>query len=184
MAELIRSLRANARYLRALLRRFRGSILAGSLLFLGGPLFFVWRYRSPEGDRLRFGEALHHVYFLLFGQPSLPYVDDVWVEAVTLLIPPVGIAVVVDGVVRFAYLYFARHRADKEWIEVIASMLEDHVVVCGAGRVGYRVTQQLRALGRDVVVIEKREDAAFVQVLRDMKVPVLIDDTRSCWVTR
>jgi len=179
MAELIRSLRANARYLRALLRRFRGSILAGSLLFLGGPLFFVWRYRSPEGDRLRFGEALHHVYFLLFGQPSLPYVDDVWVEAVTLLIPPVGIAVVVDGVVRFAYLYFARHRADKEWIEVIASMLEDHVVVCGAGRVGYRVTQQLRALGRDVVVIEKREDAAFVQVLRDMKVPVLIDDTRS-----
>ena len=174
-----RRLRAHLRYLAALVRRFRGSIAAAGALFLLSPLLFVWRYRTPEGARVGWGEALHHVYFLLFGQPSLPYIDDALIEAFNLLIPPVGIAVVVDGVVRFAYLYFARHRADKEWIEVIASTMDGHVVVCGAGRVGYRVTQQLLALGQEVIVIEKREDAAFVQVLRDLEVPVLIDDTRS-----
>jgi Trk K+ transport system NAD-binding subunit len=51
--------------------------------------------------------------------------------------------------------------------------------VCGAGRVGYRVVVQLRSLGKDVVVVEKREEAAFVAVLRDEQVPLLIDDIRS-----
>jgi Trk K+ transport system NAD-binding subunit len=34
-------------------------------------------------------------------------------------------------------------------------------------------------MGKDVVVVEKREDAAFVSALRDENVPLLIDDTRS-----
>src|SRR5690606_22692423 len=92
-----RRLRAHSRYLLALLRRFRGSLVAALALFVVGPLFFVWRFRDPEtGGRVVFGEALHHVYFLLFGQPSLPYVDDWLLEAGTLLIPPLGILVVVD----------------------------------------------------------------------------------------
>jgi len=62
---------------------------------------------------------------------------------------------------------------------VIAETLKGHIVVCGAGRVGYRVVAQLRALGKDVVVVEKREEAAFVAVLRDEQVPLLIDDIRS-----
>ncbi len=34
-------------------------------------------------------------------------------------------------------------------------------------------------MGKDVVVVEKREDGAFVSVLRDEQVPLLIDDIRS-----
>lgn len=170
---------AHLRYLRALLRRFRTTLVLAAGLFLLGPLLFELHYRGPGGTRVSFGEALHHVYFLLYGQPSLPYVDDWVVELLNVVIPPVGIALLADGVVRFAYLFFARHRSDKEWIEVIAESMKGHVVVCGAGRVGYRVVEQLRAMGREVVVIEKNEDAAFVTVLRDEQVPVLIDDTRS-----
>ena len=62
---------------------------------------------------------------------------------------------------------------------MLAESLKGHVVVCGAGRVGYRVTLELIKLGRDVVVVERREDAQFVQVLRDSGVTVLIDDIRS-----
>lgn len=169
----------NLRYLRALSRRFRVTLFLVPLLTLFCPLLFQWRYVQPGHPPLSFGRALHHVYFLFFGNPSLDYVDDWLIEALNILIPPVGIAVVVDGLVRFAYLFFARHRSDKEWIEVIAESLKDHVVVCGAGRVGYRVVTQLRAMGRDVIVVEKHEDAAFVSVLRDEDVAVLIDDTRS-----
>ncbi|MCE9673392.1 NAD-binding protein [Myxococcus stipitatus] len=174
-----RHLRANLRYLRALVRRFRTTLVLAALLFLGGPLLYHWRYRAPDGDALSFGEALHHVYFLLYGQPSLPYVHDWLIELANVVIPPVGIALVADGVVRFAYLFFARHKNDKEWIEVVTETMKGHVVVCGAGRVGYRVVAQLREMGKDIVVVEKREDAAFVSALRDENVPLLIDDTRS-----
>lgn len=174
-----RRLGANLRYLFALIARFRVTVIIGTLLFGVAPLLYYWRVALVTGEQIAYGQALHHVYFLLYGEPSLPYVDDVLLEALNVLIPPVGIALVVDGVVRFAYLYFAKHRSDKDWIAVMSKSMKDHVVVCGAGRVGYRVAQELTALGREVIVIEKREDAAFVGVLRDSGIPVLLDDIKS-----
>lgn len=167
------------RYLSALAARFRRTLVAAGVLFGLAPLLFVWRYEGPGGERISFGYAFHHVYFLMFGQPSLPYVDDVLLEVMNLALPPVMFVVIVDGVVRFAYMYFAKHRNDKEWIEVVAQGLKGHIVVCGAGRVGYRVATRLLSLGEDVVVIERNESAAFVGLLRDGGVPVLIDDVRS-----
>lgn len=161
------------------MKRFYVTFLLAAALYGPLPLLFVAIYRGPAGERISFGEALHHVYFLVFGQPSLPYVDSVPVEALNFLIPPFGIAIVVDGIVRFAYLYFAKHRSDKEWIAVISQTMSGHVIICGAGRVGYRVATQLLALEQDVVVVEKKEEAAFVGSLRDMDVPVLIDDLKS-----
>ncbi len=167
------------RYLRALAARFKITFVLAAALFGLVPLVFRALYRGPAGDRIGFGEAFHHVYFLMFGQPSLPYVDNFVIELLNVLVPPFGIAVIADGLVRFAYLYFAKHRSDKEWIEVTAGALKNHVVICGAGRIGYRVCQQLLQMGREVVVVEKNESAAFVSVLRDAGVPVLIDDTKS-----
>ncbi|OJT27573.1 potassium transporter TrkA [Archangium sp. Cb G35] len=173
-----RRLAMNLRYLFALLRRFRTTVLMAVLLFGCMPMVYRWRFVAPDGHGVSLGKALRHVYFLLYGQPYLD-VDDSLLMFLDMVIPPVGIAVLVDGVVRFAYLFFARHRQDKEWFEVIAETFKGHVVVCGAGRVGYRVVVQLRSLGMDVVVVEKREEAAFVSVLRDEQVPLLIDDIRS-----
>jgi voltage-gated potassium channel len=170
---------AHLRYLRALAVRFRLTLLLAAVLFVATPALFVLQWVGPNGERVQYLQALHHVYFLLFGQPSLPYVDHAGWEALNLLIPPVGLATVVDGAVRFAYLFFARHAGDKEWIEVMTETLRGHVVVCGAGRVGYRVVEQLLALGQEVAVVDKREDAAFVATLRDLHVPVLVDDLRS-----
>jgi Trk K+ transport system NAD-binding subunit len=163
------------RYAKAVARRFRLTLVFAAIWFGFFPLIFVFRYPEP----ISFGKALHHVYFLLFGQPGLEYVDDWLLEPLNLLIPPLGLAVVVDGVVRFSHLFSARKRADREWIEVLAESLKGHVIICGAGRVGYRVAQELVRLGRDVVVVEKRADAPFAQVLRDLGVAVLIDDIRS-----
>jgi voltage-gated potassium channel len=170
---------ANLRYLWALLRRFRVTLSLALVLFVVFPAVYQLNYVTPEGQAISYGRAFHHVYFLLFGQPSLEYVDNLLIEVLNLLIPPFGIAVVVDGIVRFAYLYFAKHRSDKEWIAVISQTLKDHIIICGAGRVGYRVALQLLQLSKEIVVIEKNEQATFVQVLRDMKVPVLIENVKS-----
>ncbi len=166
------------RFMRALLARFRLTLLLTGVLLGLVPILFRALYMAAGGARISLGQAVHHVYFLMFGQPSLEYVDSVAVELMNLLIPPLGVAVVVDGVVRFAYLFFAKHRRDKEWIEVMSEVMQDHVIVCGAGRVGFRVTEQLRALGHPVLVIEKHEAATFVGLLRDMEIPVLIEDIR------
>ena len=174
-----RSLTAHLRYLVALLARFRVTVILGTLLFLVAPLLFRLLYVGPAGERIHYGEALHHVYFLLYGQPSLPYVEIPALEALNLFIPPFGIVVLIDGLVRFAYLYFAKHREDKEWIAVVTQTMRGHVVVCGAGRIGYRVSEQLLALDHEVCVVEKRQDAPFVSVLRDRGVPVLVDDIKS-----
>jgi voltage-gated potassium channel len=174
-----RDLTTLLRYWFALSGRFRVPIAFAWLVFGLVPFVFLKRYHDPSGNPVHYGQCLHHVYFLMFGQPSLPYVDDPLLEAINLAIPPIGIAVIVDGIVRFTYLFFAKRRSDKEWIAVISQTLKGHVVICGAGRVGYRVATQLLSLGHEIVVVEKREDAAFVGVLRDLKVPVLIDDIRS-----
>ena len=172
-------LNVQARYLVALLKRFKVTFGLAALLFGLVPLIYVWIYRLPDGGRIGFGRALHHVYFLVFGQPSLEYVDNFVIELCNLLIPPFAIALVVDGVVRFGYLFFTKHRNDKEWISVICETMRNHVVVCGAGRVGYRVVHELQQLHQPLVVVEKKEDAAFVAVLRDEQAPVLIDDIKS-----
>src|SRR5262245_36052856 len=174
-----RTLAANLRYLLALLVRFRVTVLLGTILFIAAPLAFRLLYVGPDGKGITYGEAIHHVYFLLYGQPSLPYAGIGVLEALNVAIPPFGIIVLVDGMVRFAYLYFAKHRDDKEWIAVVTKTMRGHVVVCGAGRIGFRVTEQLLELGHEVCVIEKREDAPFVILLRDRGVPVLIDDIKS-----
>ncbi len=172
-------LRARALYLLALLKRFRLPLAMVPVFFGVVPSIFVALYRGPLGQHVRFGEALHHTYFLMFGQTSLPYVNNTLLEVLNFAIPPLGIAVIADGVVRFAYLFFARQNLDKEWITVISETLRGHVIVCGAGRVGYRVAAQLLDLGRDVVVIEKRADAPFVATLQARHATVLIDDVKS-----
>jgi len=170
---------ANLRYLRALAWRFRFTLTLSAVLFVGAPLTVVWAYPSAGGQRITLGAALHHVYFLVFANPSLPYVDSLAMEAVNVVVPLLGIAVLADGFVRFGYLFFAKQGNDKEWIAVISQTLHDHVIVCGAGRIGYRVATELHSLGRELVVVDKREDAAFVSTLRDTDIPVLIDDITS-----
>lgn len=171
--------RTRLRYLIALSRRFRVT-MALALAFFGAlPFVYTSLYRGPGGARITYGEALHHVYFLMFGQPSLPYVGNALLEVMNFAIPPLGVAVLADGVVRFAYLFFARRHNDREWFELISESMSGHVIVCGAGRIGYRVAQQLRELGHELVVIEKRGDAPFVNILRDAEVAVLIDDVKN-----
>lgn len=167
------------RYLLALLRQFRTTFLLASVIYGMLPLLVMSRYVSPDGLRIGYWRAFHHVYFLLLDGPSLEYVDDPLIELVNLAVPLLGLAVVADGLTRFTALTLARKRNSREWITVVASTYSGHVVVCGAGRIGYRVATQLRELGEDVVVLEKKRDAAFVPLLVEADIPVLFDDIRT-----
>jgi voltage-gated potassium channel len=173
-----RTLYAQARYFWMLLRRFRFTFLMlFVLVFGGGTLMYFLLIRA--GKPVGFVRAIVTAYFLLFAQPIIDIPDDGAVQLLAVLIPPLGITTVAEGLVRFAYLFFARERNDKEWFSVLAQTLRDHVIVCGAGRVGYRVFEQLKKLDVPMVVIERDESKPFLSEIRAAGVPVLVGDVRA-----
>jgi len=147
------------------------------VLQMGGSAL-LWFGHAAAADPISFVKALRATYFLLAGQPVLGPADSWLLLAVDALLPVLGLAVVADGLVRFGYLFFAKQRNDKEWIAVQADAFRGHVVLCGAGRVGFRILDQLRRLGQDVVVVERNEQAAFVQAIRALGIPLLVEDVR------
>ena len=175
---LKRQLEVNLRYLVALFRRFRVTFILLAVVQLGGTLC-IWLGYSRHGTTINLTQAMGATYFLMMGQPSLEMPDQWWLMGVEALIPLLGLAVLADGLVRFGFLFFAKHRNDKEWIAVQANTLKNHVVLCGAGRIGYRVLDRLHRLGLEVVVVERNESAPFVQAIRNEGVPLLIDDVRA-----
>jgi len=56
--------------------------------------------------------------------------------------------------------------------------MQDHVVVCGLGEVGYRVVSLLHQLGEPVAVVALRPRDAWVRELMSMGVPVVQGDAR------
>ena len=52
----------------------------------------------------------------------------------------------------------------------------NHAVVCGLGRVGFRIVQRLVAAGIPCVAVERSEDNPFLDATPRLGVPVLVDD--------
>ena len=56
--------------------------------------------------------------------------------------------------------------------------MHDHIVLCGLGKLGYRILEHLKKLGEDVVAIEIQEECRFADDARNMGVPVITGDIR------
>ncbi len=68
--------------------------------------------------------------------------------------------------------FFGRRRMEKE-----ISRIRDHFIICGAGRVGRRVAQEIAARGQPILVIE--QDASKAQWALDQGFPVIVGDATS-----
>src|SRR5438309_7301101 len=176
-----RTLRAQVLYLWVLVRRFKVTFFSLALLVFGGGTL-MWRLYAHIGQPITWSRAVFGAYFLLFAQPTMEIPDYGPLQALFTLIPPLGIVTVAEGLVRFAFLFFAKNRNDKEWFAVLAQTLKDHVIVCGAGRVGFRVFEQLSKLGVPMVIIDRDESKPFISTMRAAGVPVQIDDVRAAGV--
>jgi len=174
-----RYLRASLRDTWVLVREFRNSLmLFTGLLLLGG--LILWRfYVSPEiGQRLAFSEALYAVFTLIFFQTTIPYPRSGLLQVFFFVVPILGLGVIAEGVIRFGVMLFNKQVRKGEWQVAVASTFRNQIVVCGLGRVGYRVVEQLLRFGEEVVGIDLREESRFVERVREMGVPVVIADAR------
>jgi len=60
----------------------------------------------------------------------------------------------------------------------LASTCKNHILVCGLGRDGSRVVEQLLKFDEEVVGIERNPEGQFVESIREVGVPVIIGDAR------
>jgi voltage-gated potassium channel len=140
---------------------------------------FVLRWDLARTRQLPdFQTTLYQLYTQLFMQSSDPFPPTPLARAIYWATPLAGGLLVVQGLLKVGASVFDAEARARLWADVVSNKLEAHVVVCGLGHVGYRVVQELRELGEDVVAIERHETESFVDVVRASGIPVHVGDAR------
>ena len=172
-------LRALWRDTRVLVRQFRTPLLAFLVLLGVGTLALHLFYTDPEtGQRPGWAEALYSVFTLVFLESVLPFPHTVGLQLLFIAVPVIGLALVANGIAQFSMALFDRRERKEAWQVAVASTYRNHVVVCGLGKIGYRVVKELLRLGEEVVGVEQDAACPFLEELDRLGVPVLIGNAR------
>lgn len=173
-----RRIAANLRYVKKPFRDFLPLLLGlVGLLVLGGLAF-----RAHYPPTHSFGAGLYTTWSLVFGEAVNPWPEHWLPEVFCILMPPVGLVVILDGIVRFSYHILRRDETGQEWIRAVTQTLRDHVILCGLGKVGFRVLQKLVLLGERVVVLEKNPQCENLAWARGHGIPVRIGSGREAGI--
>lgn len=176
-ARIARRLRATVRDTRVLLYEFRVTLtLAGLVLFGGAGILSAFYDAGPRPD---YGEAMWDVLQLFVFESPLAFPHSWALRIFFVFVPIFSAAVLAEGLVRFGILFFNRKNRTEAWNVALAATIKDHVVVCGLGRVGLRIAEELTAMGEPFVVIEQTSGSAFVDGARTKGFTVLTGDARS-----
>jgi Trk K+ transport system NAD-binding subunit len=168
-----RLLLANVRDILLLARQSWLSLTLLALL-LGGSALYLQRTLLP-GD---FAQALYATMLLLVFESSVPFPDDALGRLIFFAVPLFGLFFLLQSVVDFARRVFDKAARREGWQRSLASTFSDHVVVCGIGRVGYRVVLQLLDAGYQVVALDIDGASEFAATVMGLKVPLIIGDGR------
>lgn len=131
------------------------------------------RVALPEWSASAYG-----VFTQLFFECTEGYPPTTIARVVFWATPVVGVFLVAEGLFKVGASIFDIATRREVWLAIVIAQMRGQVVVCGLGHVGYRVVEELRLLGVDVVGIEQQEAGGFVDLVRAMGVPVLIGDAR------
>lgn len=125
-----------------------------------------------------FQDSLYRVYRQLFFEPVEGLPPRAIGRALTWLTPMVGVVLVAQGLVKAAATVFDEDARRKVWDAIMTDQMRGHIVVCGLGHVGYRVVEELRRLGEEIVALDVDGQGAFLEVVRGWGIPVHIGDAR------
>ena len=175
--QFARWLGANLYDLRLLLYESRLMLGVFAVLALISTTYIVANYP------LSLPEALYETLRLFTFNTSLTFPRQDWVGQVIFFVTPLlGISLIFQGVLNLARLLLDKSSRRELWQVALASTYRDHVVVCGMGRVGFRVVSQLLEAGYDPVVIDHEWDSEFVGRVMARGVPVVLGDARDAAV--
>lgn len=153
-------------------------VLIGPTLAMGTVCLLAAGVLLQSGAARSPGAALYQAYEMLMGE-FLQFPAHPLAQAVTVIMPLLGILFVAEGVIKLGFSTFRKEGNLGVWIQMLASTSRQHVILCGLGTVGYRVLEELLAVGEQVFVIERSEHNEFVTLARSKGVEVLIADARA-----
>ncbi len=148
-------------------------LLAGFIwLMLSGTLFF----RMTEST-----SWLRSIYLVVTVITSVNFNDAeltnhnriVEIMKMGLMLSTYAYVIVVLG---FILDYIVRRRIDTMTLGRRRYNKRGHVIVCGLGRVGYAIVQDLVIKGEDILIIESNKDNRYLSAVRAQKLSVLIGD--------
>jgi Trk K+ transport system NAD-binding subunit len=154
------------------------AILMGVLLLLISTVVLRIGYMRPGGRHLSIEEA---VYFTVETVATVGFGDfsfsgqTAWLEGFGVLLIVAGTTLVTTIFALLTNVLVSR-RIERSLGHGSIHGMTDHVILVGLGAVGLRVLEGLRALGREVVVIEYDERNRYVQHARSLGVPIVHGD--------
>ncbi|MCB0214124.1 MAG: potassium channel protein [Anaerolineae bacterium] len=156
-------------------KNFGLMLIVFAIIVIAAVIDLHFNYENPEtGGRLDFVTATYIVFALLVFESPLPF-PNTWITRLAFFLVPIsGILLLGQGIIRVGNSLFNKNL----WDKAMASTYKDHTIVCGLGKVGYKVTRWILDLNEEVVVIERHEDNAFLAEVRSWGVPVIIADAR------
>lgn len=159
-------------------RRLLPPLLAVGAYMLVATLVLRWetgRAGEALGD---FQSTLYAVYRQLFFEPVESLPARPIGRSIVWLTPLVGVVLVAQGLVKVGTTVFEKDARRAMWDSIMTDQMRGHIVVCGLGHVGYRVAEELRRLGEEIVGLESNAEGSFVEVVRGWGIPVYIGDAR------
>ncbi len=178
-------LKKNWRDFRVLLRAFSRPVLLfiGTLIFFG-LLYWFLADISPLDDKPGPVESIFLVLSMIFLQANTAFPEPFYLQIFFFVMPVIGILLLSAGAANLGVKLFNKSARGQDWEVALASTYSDHVIVCGLGKLGYRVTLQLLEFGQSAVAIERDADKYFIALARERDVPVILGDARQREVLR
>ena len=133
----------------------------------------------PGDVRITYVKAVYAVLNMVAFQvsfadiPSSPALDVYFV-----IIPLIGIPLLLAfgvNILNILRIFFVRGERGQLWQEALADTVEHPIVVCGLGRVGYRIANQLLDLGQPVIGIDTTT-SPLVTALIERDMPFIAGD--------
>lgn len=174
-----RLVRANARDIFLLARQAWTALFLLALLLGSSALYLQWLAGSDD-----FVEALYATMLLLVFEGGVAFPDDPLGRLIFFAVPLFGLVFLLQSLVDFTRLVFNKDARREGWQISLASTFSDHTVVCGIGRVGYRVVLQLLDAGYELVAVDIDPASEFAETVRRLKVPLVVGDARDPDVLR
>lgn len=134
--------------------------VVGTLIFVG--LVFVSATAGYVAAGWSVGDAAYMVTLTIFsvGYDEVRPIDTDYLRVVTTLtmvLGCTGMIVLTGALVQVFTVFQIRRMLGLDRMQTQIDRLEDHVIVCGFGRIGVQLTKELNAARRGFVVIERDE---------------------------
>jgi Trk K+ transport system NAD-binding subunit len=160
----------------SLLREARVPLGGFFVVMASGTLYWTLIYQETD---YTIGHALFETLRMLVFEHNEDYPADLLGQVLFFAVPIFGLAFVFQGVLDFGRLLLDKSSRMEDWQHALAHTHQNHVIICGLGRVSYRVMLQLLEAGYEVVVVEQDWQSEFVQDALALRVPVIQGDART-----